>query len=183
MTSYAVFDKTAQLITFSNPLLMNNNIGIGTTTPNYKLDVVGNLKVTNNCSVSRLVRNDKQRPYIRYTDPSVTGGIIDYATMVYDTHNAVTTGATWKFTTPIGCSGYYLISAALHPTVAAFISIFKNGTQVIRLAQTASAGGVINGSFTLYLNENDYIDIRSSTASINATALYNWISISCLELV
>lgn len=194
-----MFNKGADTITFTSPLTASELTVNGNTTVNANLSIGGQITTTNtiNCTTltatngdvsatGRFTRANNTRPYARYNTPTVGAlsgsyGIVNYANAIYDTHNAVTTGTTWKFTVPTGCSGYYHITAALHINAAGWIAIFLNGTLHVRFAQ-ASAGYMCNGSFIMYLTEGQYIDIRANTTGINTTADVNWISIGCLEL-
>lgn len=194
MSVYASFNKTTDKITFTYPLVTTSKIGIGTTNPITDLQIdatysddPASANVSGNVNINRLYSNGYLRPYASYNNATVgtiTGGfgIVNYQTQLYDTHSAVTTGTAWKFTTPTGCAGYYQISAALHPNVAANINIFLNGTHELRFAQLVPAGGLITGTITMHLNEGDYIDIRSTTVSINTTIEVNWVTIACIEL-
>lgn len=117
--------------------------------------------------------------------------IIDYATKDFDTHNAVTTGGSWKFTSP--STGYYRVSAMVGTASAAwtagqglYAELRKNGSlsfYLNRLQVTASYTDevFISGTGSIYLSAGDYIDLRG-TADRGATNLktsgsFNWISI------
>lgn len=97
---------------------------------------------------------------------SVTMTVLDYNTKVYDTHGAVTTGASWKFTAPV--LGYYRVTAAYSTSSANvfiyYLQMFKNGVVVSGTSQTRQS---INGApespqlvDTILLNAGDYIDFR-----------------------
>ena len=122
---------------------------------------------------------------------SNTGEIADFEDVDYDTHGAVTTGASWKFTAPI--SGHYsvkssaLISSRSY-TNGQYISIRlrKNGSYhtVIRRWESPDAGYTgyvhLNGSTDVFLNSGEYIDLYylgdvDGTRTTDAT--YNNISI------
>lgn len=99
--------------------------------------------------------------------------IVDFGTKVYDSHGAVTTGASWKFTAPI--SGKYSVRAACHFTNANWgaaslqtLRVFKNGSsddyiywQEIQASMTSRQTSV-RGSTTVQLNAGEYIDVRIS---------------------
>lgn len=107
--------------------------------------------------------------------------IIDFGTKDFDSHNAVTTGASWKFTAPT--SGKYFISTTVGtntPTVWSdseqfAIYIYKNGSEnsTLGIGTSHSTTGeypTISGSGLLSLNAGDYFDIRvyqTSGGSIN----------------
>lgn len=96
-----------------------------------------------------------------------------------DTHGAVATGISWKFTAPI--PGLYDISGQLRKnsgTAECFIRLFKNGAQGAILFD-----GLLSNSPTmpfqekLYLNAGDYIDLRCYPDGA-AVAIYNSIDSS-----
>lgn len=99
--------------------------------------------------------------------------IINFATVSYDTHGAVTTGASWKFTAPI--AGKYRVTSRFLTaagTTAMRISydLNKNGiaqtTPVTGTQQTTSSNRIDgSGSDTIQLNAGDYIDIRGSCST------------------
>jgi hypothetical protein len=94
--------------------------------------------------------------------------IIDYATRVEDTHNAVTTGAgAWRFTAPV--SGLYLVNASVRKdSNAGSLFIFKGGSssKFLGYLPPSSNGG---GSACIRLNSGDYIDIRASGSILTDT--------------
>ncbi len=107
---------------------------------------------------------------------------INFDTKIYDTHNAVTTGASWKFTVPV--SGYYRTTAGVYITSATSQanSMYKNGTLNSRISEKNYAGdATLTGSTTNYFQANDTIDVRNSTSgTLVPGAEYNWI---CVEKV
>jgi hypothetical protein len=123
-----------------------------------------------------------------------TTTIIDYGNTVINTHGAVTTGASWKFTAPV--SGIYEISAAIQYLALggwaageeATLNVYKGGSLHARLGAvfmqaTHSTFVFLSGSPRLIsLNAGEYIDIRTSqnsgaSLSLTSTAAENWISI------
>jgi hypothetical protein len=116
---------------------------------------------------------------------------VNYDTKDYDSHNAVTIGASWKFVAPI--SGKFQIKAKVLYGLAGFtagnintLQIFKNGIAVGR------GDGPIQGTGTVYISVSvletipclagDVIDVRSShgetaARSLNTTAISNTIEI------
>lgn len=133
----------------------------------------------------------------RYTTAagqSITGAtdtLIDFGTKDYDSHNAVTTGGSWKFTAPT--AGRYrvtaqIVSGNLTWTVAGQVMygmLFKNGT----IAQNGVIEAAKNpGTFrmnapmstTIDLKAGDYIDYRiqqSIGGALFASAAHCWINI------
>lgn len=119
--------------------------------------------------------------------------LINYGDMTYDSHGAVTTGGSWKFTAPISKLYTVAILNAFDPAtftagLAAYGELFLNGSpySVIkyeRFQATRSDGlAVINGEDDVYMNAGDYIDIRlsqqeGSARNLFANGTYNRITI------
>jgi hypothetical protein len=135
-------------------------------------------------------------PQAIYGAPSgtVTSGattIINFSTLELDTANAVTTGASWKFTVPTGKGGLYEISAAVTPNgaIASGVTqllLYKNGSAVRTLWRSSGAvpsTTMIRGQTTINLAAGDYVDVRltqSSGGSVSITSTNvqeNYISI------
>ena len=97
----------------------------------------------------------------------VSGSQVNFANIVYDTHAAVTTGASWKYTAPI--SGYYRVSLALCTgSVNNIFALFKNGTLDSNMSYTlgsSASNNVSSSSTVLSLNAGDYFDVRPSTSN------------------
>jgi hypothetical protein len=106
--------------------------------------------------------------------PNNTFTIIDYSTREIDTHSAVTTGSSWKFTAPV--SGYYHIDASImfggtttwNDGEFGYLRIYLNGgASMIILDRKDNYGSAstvymkLGGSTSMHLNAGDYIDIRS----------------------
>ena len=76
----------------------------------------------------------------------------------YDTHNAVTTGASWKFTAPI--SGKYSVKAFMNPSVtpagAIYFYLFKNSSNYATIGWQAATNANSVG-YTINLNAGDNI--------------------------
>lgn len=124
--------------------------------------------------------------------PSAVRTIVDFATKEYDTHNSVTTGASWKFTAPI--SGTYRVSYSSTFASASWV----NGNLV--LPELRKGGSIIHGydiviqssftnSYTVFplvttvrLLAGEYIDATlnqntGSSKSLVNTSLANHIEI------
>jgi hypothetical protein len=107
--------------------------------------------------------------------------IVNYDNKVYDTHGAVTTGASWKFTAPV--SGIYTVTASFASSSTAEtagdiigLQLYKNGsadnyvaTQYIQATATSRRNA--NGSTDIRLAAGDYIDIRASLSLTNTLSL------------
>lgn len=124
--------------------------------------------------------------------------IVDFASKIYDTHGAVTTGASWKFTAPV--SGLYRVTASAQLDTTS-TSNFNGTTEQFEL--TARKNGTISsviGHVRPYANQNyptlsgstvisciagDTIDIRAfqdsgTNWSVGTGATYNYILIERL---
>lgn len=127
--------------------------------------------------------------------------IVDFEDKDYDTFNAVTTGASWKFTAPM--AGVYSFKVAVTFDSATGwdigeieeLLLYKNGSLVRELdlnemlTSDSSASATfqkgLRGSADLKLVAGDYIDIRTYQTSGTAKTLYantnnNFISIARL---
>lgn len=111
--------------------------------------------------------------------------IIDYGTMSFDTHGAVTTGASWKYTAKV--PGKYNVKAAAILDASASWSVgedmlfmlYKNGVHVSYLDYATAYGTTsvlyfLNGSDEIDLIAGDYIDIRIQQGSGATIALGNF---------
>lgn len=111
--------------------------------------------------------------------------IVNYATKIVDTHNAVTTGASWKFTAPI--SGLYLIHAQVsfnpNATNSRELLVFVNTSTIAIDSAAATASIVTIGRPTLVqLLAGDTVDARAfqnsgGDLSINTNGSSNKINI------
>jgi len=98
--------------------------------------------------------------------------IVQFNNETYDTHDAVTTGASWKFTAPV--DGYYLVSANMKlsgctgwaGTEVFYINLYVEGAWYSQLGMhpgvqtTSSILNSINGADVCYLAAADYCDVR-----------------------
>ena len=135
--------------------------------------------------------------YAKYTSSATpsfaTTNIVDYATKELDSHGAVTTGASWKFTAPM--SGVYEVKARWMTNAFASggtsriigLILYKNGSAVDKIAVTAeltadSVQKSMAGSTLIRLNAGDYIDFRgtgtASTSTLSGTATENYVCIT-----
>ena len=111
--------------------------------------------------------------YNRTTNQSaVNGDIVDFATKVHDSHNAVTTGAAWKYTAQI--PGVYEVTGAIrYDTVAKRTELYKNGvSQNVLCEYVTSETGTFSSQ--IELNAGDYIDIRVQGNVGTATIIGNF---------
>jgi hypothetical protein len=120
--------------------------------------------------------------------------VVDFNIRELDTHNAVTTGANWRFTAPVG--GLYVVHVAVLFTsttawsdgeIGALI-LNRNGSDIAVLNRKDNYGSAtslhmqLSGSTALYLAAGDYIDIRvyqtsGVTLSFYTDSLFNRVSI------
>lgn len=108
--------------------------------------------------------------------------IVNFEDKTYDTHNAVTTGAGWKFTAP--APGKYEVSVTINYSTQTYavgnnadVTIYKNGS-LYSFGPTWDAQAAVSvqasNSYTddVELNAGEYIDIRVSNGrTAGATAL------------
>lgn len=113
--------------------------------------------------------------------------IVDFGTSVYDTHSAVTTGASWKFTVPTGEGGKYSVKASImYVTTTAFaitesttMALYVNGAAVAYIDRYQPvATGVdhnvfLRGATDLLLSAADYVDLRLHQSSGGGLAMFN----------
>lgn len=118
---------------------------------------------------------------------------VDFGTKVFDSHNAVTTGSSWKFTAPV--SGVYSVKPYLQTgtytgVVAATVQVelYKNGASVSRFdtfmsLTTGTHVAALKGGDLIQLLAGDYIDVRiikdaSLTVSLAASAATVYVNIT-----
>lgn len=124
----------------------------------------------------------------------VTDTIIDFATKDWDSHGAVTTGASWKFTAPISgeyeVNVNYFLAGGTAAAIGNFVgaTLRKNGAgsgdfiagDYVRT--TSSITKKFNGSASIKLLAGEYIDLRGyndtgQTHAAQTTAGLNYIEI------
>jgi hypothetical protein len=116
--------------------------------------------------------------YSASTQTSLTTQI-NFGTRLYDTHGAVTTGASWRFTAPM--SGTYLITGQISfGTANIYVQVYRDNALLI-----GNAGRDPGGNPTLltqvYLLAGQYIDIRPS-ASTNVNGNANLTSVDATNI-
>jgi|694.fasta_scaffold00313_35 hypothetical protein len=102
--------------------------------------------------------------YISPASLAVNTSQINYDTKNFDTHNAVTTGASWKFTAPV--SGIYRVNTSLYYSAGANtnVNIHKNGTVFATMFYIDNVVYFNSGVILIQLNAGDYIDIRDTSS-------------------
>lgn len=105
--------------------------------------------------------------YSSATQTSLTTQI-NFGVRVYDTHGAVTTGASWRFTAPV--SGRYRVTFRLGGSSNIHFIIYKNGTLFRYIARTETPG-YATGSREIELLAGEFLDIRPlSSSTVNGNA-------------
>lgn len=102
--------------------------------------------------------------YYLSTSPSVTSGTpIDFDTKIFDTHGAVTTGASWKFTAPV--TGKYQISSTANTVTNDVFSIYLNGSSYAAFGETGGTVQIVSGSKIIPMLAGDFIDVRPNVTA------------------
>ena len=102
-----------------------------------------------------------------------TAAPVQWNTLQYDTHGAVTTGSGWKFTAPV--SGIYRVNCTLNSTSGAqALAVYKNGSITPTIIGDVNTTQNLSGSGTIYLLSGEYIDIRPTTSSFTVSANANF---------
>lgn len=140
--------------------------------------------------------------YVRYsTDAgqsisSATSTRVDFEDFQEDSHNRVTTGASWVFTA--SRPGRYAVSVALETDSYAWttnqyfeVQILKNGTAVRRYQNRVHASGTflmqVQGFAYLQLSENETVAInvehdRGSATLLRGNGNYNYVEINRISV-
>ena len=151
-------------------------------------DVTANFFHVKKLNNSSLIANTElvACKYSTNAGQSISSGsyeIVDFEDKSYDTHNAVTVGASWKFTAPY--SGKYHISAktifdtiTLDSGEVVWSGIYKNGAaNSYKVAHQAIGTGAVAVSADINIDidlvEGDYVDYRAYQSSGGAVALYS----------
>ena len=102
----------------------------------------------------------------KYSHPAATAitvnTVMNWSSKIEDTHNAVTVGASWKFTAPY--ASWYEIAAQNNASGAAFLRVWKNGVAGDYLGG-GTANTMVTGFTRMWLNAGDYIDVRPDTST------------------
>lgn len=101
--------------------------------------------------------------YCSTNQSGTTSAPFNFDTKEYDTHGAVTTGVSWKFTAP--SPGMYEISGYIEKVTATTsgFDIYKNGSAYKRASASLSSGVTYSNIYaSLRLNARDYIELRPS---------------------
>ncbi len=87
----------------------------------------------------------------------------NFDTKIFDTNNAVTTGAGWNFEAPV--AGVYYFSAYTSTTAASgfYYQIYKEGTVFSTIA-ASNGSAIMSSSGAIYLNAGESFDIRPNVS-------------------
>lgn len=115
------------------------------------------------------------------------GAVLDFTTKVDDSHGAVTTGASWKYTAKV--PGKYRVNIGLSPsgTNGLYAELYKNGATYARLAQYRSGANPpqLAGGTQIDLLAGDYINIvvfsETATTSLATSSHLNFIDIAKID--
>lgn len=119
----------------------------------------------------------------RYTtNTGTTGGTIQYNTLDYDTHGAVTTGAAWKFTAPV--PGIYEIASYVQTSGNIgqnALSLNRNNVGVQTVGREGAGGTVtaVTGVGSVRLNAGDFIHLTLGGTAVAITDA--WVTIRRLS--
>lgn len=121
--------------------------------------------------------------------------IVNFGTLDFDSHGAVTTGASWKFTAPKAAT--YLVSSCVLTSNAASstndffnLDLYKNGVYQFSIGELYAASASAHrkrpmGTSTIKLLAGDYIDIRIATGaaghSLDTGVGSNYVCIESLD--
>jgi hypothetical protein len=103
-----------------------------------------------------------------------TDTVINFASVSYDTHSVITTGAGWNYRIPV--SGYYKVSASHEATSSGATTLIlrarKNGSQFATGTfpmNAATSNIIVRVDGQNYFNAGDTIDIAASSSAGTGT--------------
>lgn len=117
--------------------------------------------------------------------PAGVTTVIDFMVVTYDPWSAITTGAAWKFTVPLGKSGWYHFDGGIRYNDAAwtvnqyatFDAIVNAATSKRMQAYRAEANSThtvnLLGGTSMYLAEDDYVQFNSLHNNAGALTIPN----------
>lgn len=154
----------------------------------------GNVMSTAELQVRSAVANYSTNAGQTISTGTVT--IVDFEDKITDTHNAVTTGASWKFTAPstgnyqVNATNLFVATTGWAENEEINIYVYKNGIIFREMGRTnghdaSSASVGAHGSTIVPMLKGDYIDVRikhdlGSSLALLSDSLYNHVSIAQL---
>ena len=102
--------------------------------------------------------------YYLNANQAVTANVtkINFNTKIFDTHGAVTTGASWRFTAPVA-GKYDFVTVQYAGTSSFDLMLYKNGS--VLMGGTGAISGIVGTAVnTLDLLAGDYIEFRSNAS-------------------
>lgn len=142
----------------------------------------GNLGIFRLSGPAQIAASEKiYASFYRSATASVTANTqTNFDTKVYDSHGAVTVGASWKFTAPD--ARVYTVKLYYDGAAAAAVFVWKNGAAYKRMSYTPGSGSVVNASIDVQLNTDETIDLRpNATGNVTGGTLAtsaSWIDIA-----
>lgn len=122
-----------------------------------------------------------------------TPTVVNFGTKIFDTHNAVTTGAAWHFTVPV--SGLYQVSMLMVTTQGTGVNdancnvglyrtaVFDHSIAIWVFQGANSVSAIPQGTSLIHLNAGDLLDLRIAQTTGNpfntlaGQSQENWVNI------
>jgi hypothetical protein len=160
--AYAIVElKAGQTISVQGRQDSGGSLGTSTLNDETKLHVF-RLSGPATIAASETVAASYWLPANQTSDSSTP---LNFSSKEFDSHNAVTTGAAWRFSAPI--SGTYLVTGFVfqNTLIVSGLLVYKNGSAYKAFGYGNGSSYSANGSVEIKLNAGDYIDLRASASS------------------
>jgi hypothetical protein len=171
----ALNDQNGAVVSQDNTMaVMGGNVGIGTTSPSAKLDVVGDAEITGNLTItgSSMARF---RAYNSVSDDVADSyNKVEFDTEVYDDGGHYST-TNDRFTAPTDGVYHFDVQVGLvnlDSGTRVIIVLYKNGNAWRYVDQKYSDGqtwNIYGGSADLKLNSGDYIEVYVFSSDTTTT--------------